>query len=132
LRGQTAGPSGVVRILDRVSVFKRSANDGDEPSEVAALRDQVATLSRQAKELDARLTDEMELLWTVAAPAWLIDFITSAKADGWIVERRVDAIIFHRPEGAEHSFPIGMPLPEDPSRIVRELRMRLMVFRSAA
>jgi hypothetical protein len=80
--------------------------------------------------MEAFQSEQTALLWTIAVPAWLRDFIDYAGASGWRVEQESTAVAFHRPEGPEHTYRVQLPLPEDAHAVDRvrcELQMRLMV-----
>jgi hypothetical protein len=110
-----------------LSLFAFRRNDEDD---VAALRRAQQELARDVKSLQARVDEQNDLLWTIAVPAWLCDSIRRAGATGWRIEQQPSAVVFHRPEGQEHSFRVELPLSDDPGRVDalrKELQMRIMV-----
>jgi hypothetical protein len=109
--------------------------DGDDPQErIADLESMVAALVREHKAHVARTQEQLELLWTVAVPAWLTEAITRAQAAGWIVERRPTAVVFNYPADSLHDYAVELPLPEDAaglSHVRGELMIRLQLLATA-
>jgi hypothetical protein len=102
---------------------------------LAKLEDAHRSLAREHESLKDELAESVSLLTLLGLPGWLHDYIERGRATGWRVNWSPRRIVFHRPEGAEHTFVLSLPLPDDDLALERKrqsLQARITLFEQLA
>jgi hypothetical protein len=108
-----------------MSIFlSRRSEDDDLRGRLDELEAAHQALVREHESLKAETNENVDLLTVLGVDKWLREIIASAKTTGWLVVSSPRGIVFSRPEGAEHTYSVAVPLPEDPEKL-RNLRMEL-------